>query len=691
MIGQMLGHYRIEQKLGEGGMGVVYRARDTRLERPVALKLLAEHGPSDTVDARLMAEARAASALNHPNVATIYEVGEAGGRGYIAMEFVEGRPLSNQIPPEGLPTETVLRYGAQVASALAHAHERGVVHRDLKSANVVITPEGQAKVLDFGLARRLGNADLAEVTRSTGSLSAAGEIAGTLHYMAPEVLRGEPTDGRSDIWALGVVLYEMAAGKLPFEGRTGFELTSAILRESPAPLPAHVPPGIRGVVQRCLAKDPSHRYRSAIQIHAALEALSSTVEVKVPAGAEPAVAEEQPRRMRFAMAVGAPWFRIALRVSLFALVAIVGGTLWWQPWKTSKTPADQTGSGDTGTPAAGMPSAGPGDVFLIRRPSPNAEANELLQRAMMFTRYQLDPLRARQLLERALALDPQFTEARANYALTYIVGVEMGVSNDPGDIYRAEEELRRVLKEDPELARAHALMGAVHFFQGRGDLAYEEAQLALRLAPKDLGGRMWLLIQQRFRGNTGEASRVAQEVIEAEPLFWPPRYNLGELYREQGKTAEAKREQEKVLEQDPQNVAALRCLARAHMDAGNLARARETLERARPQDRENFRVRLVWAQLYALAGKRALALKGMDEQVLKYADLQPFATLDVAEVYAAVGEKEKAIEWLDRSMRKGDGRAEWFQRDPLLANIRNHPRFKQILDSIAFRRQQRAR
>jgi tetratricopeptide (TPR) repeat protein len=329
-------------------------------------------------------------------------------------------------------------------------------------------------------------------------------------------------------------------------------------------------------------------------------------------------------------------------------------------------------------------------AFLIRRPSANPEANELLQRAMMFTRFQLDPFRARPMLERALELDPKFTEARVNYALTYIVAVEMGISNDPGDIYRAEEELRRALKEDPEGPRGHALMGAVHFYQGRGDLAIEEAEQAVRLAEKDLGGRMWRLILGRFHGETEEAVRAGQELIQSEPLFWPSRYNLGELYREQGKTAEAVREQEKVLEQDPQNVAALRCLARTHLDAGNLPLARRTLERLRPQDRENFRVRLVRAQLYAVERKRALALKEMDEPMLKYADLQPFAALDAAEIYAVLGEKDKAIEWLDRAMRKGDDRAEWFRRDPLLVSIREEPRFKQILDSIAYRRQQRA-
>jgi len=246
------------------------------------------------------------------------------------------------------------------------------------------------------------------------------------------------------------------------------------------------------------------------------------------------------------------------------------------------------------------------------------------------------------------------------------------------------------LKEDPEIPRVHALLGAVHFFQGRTDLANQELDQAVRMAPNDLAGRIWRLIQGRFLGNTEVAAGVGRRLIESEPLFWPARFHMAELLREQGKTVEAVRELEKVLEQDPQNISVLRCLARTHMDAGELSQARQVLERMRPEDEENFRVRMVRAQLRALEGNRTQALKEMDEPMLKYADLLPFAPLDAAEVYALVGEKEKAIEWLDRSMRKGDGRVDWIRRDPLLASIREHPRFQQILSSMEFRRQQSA-
>ena len=283
MIGQALGHYRILEKLGEGGMGVVYRAHDERLDRDVALKVLPERCFSDlTARARLLREARTASKLNHPNICTIHDVGEAGPEGasqaYIAMELVEGQSLSDRLAGGPLPGEEALRYGLQIADALAHAHDRGVIHRDLKSANVVLTPEGRAKVLDFGLAKRLGGGMSADATTQTqATLTEPGAIAGTPAYMAPEQLRGRPADTRSDVWALGVVLYEMAAGGRPFQGETFFQLTAVILTEAPPPLPAQVPVELRAVIERCLEKEPEKRYQRGGEVSAALESIQTGV------------------------------------------------------------------------------------------------------------------------------------------------------------------------------------------------------------------------------------------------------------------------------------------------------------------------------------------------------------------------------------------------------------------------------
>jgi serine/threonine protein kinase len=208
--------------------------------------------------------------LNDPHICTIHEVGEAGGRHFIVMELVEGTPLNSLIPPQGLRPELVVRYGAQIAAALAHAHDRGIIHRDIKTANIVITPSGQVKVLDFGLARFYGDRELADATRSAQSATNAGAVVGTLPYIAPEILRGEEAGARSDIWSLGVTLFEMSSGNRPFRGQTGFEVTSEILRQ---PLPPQVPAGLRTVIERCLEKEPGHRYQRASEVSAALETI----------------------------------------------------------------------------------------------------------------------------------------------------------------------------------------------------------------------------------------------------------------------------------------------------------------------------------------------------------------------------------------------------------------------------------
>lgn len=288
MIGQRFSHYVIEQKLGEGGMGVVYRARDEKLQRDVALKFLGPLPASGSAShERALQEARAISALNHPNICTVYEVGELEDRPFIAMEFIEGRPLNVEIPSMGLSLEQVERYGMQLADALAHAHSRGVIHRDLKAANVIITPSGRLKVLDFGISRRLEPGKSGDgTTVMDQSWESQHTFSGTLPYIAPEVLKGQEADARSDIWSLGVLLYEMAAGRRPFRGSTAFELSAAILHERPPQIVPTLPPVLQSVIEKCLDKDPGQRYQSAGEVRAALEAAStasrSDTHVRVP-------------------------------------------------------------------------------------------------------------------------------------------------------------------------------------------------------------------------------------------------------------------------------------------------------------------------------------------------------------------------------------------------------------------------
>ena len=328
MDGGRLAHYRIISRLGAGGMGEVYRARDEQLDREVAVKVLPASSFGDpTARARLVREARAAAALNHPNICTVYEVGEADGQAYIAMELVEGRTLSAMLHAGPLPAEHVVHYGRQLADALTHAHERGIIHRDLKSNNVIVTPDRRVKVLDFGLAKRAADSDMtAAITEMHASLTQAGTAVGTLPYMSPEQLRGEPVHVSSDIWALGVVLYEMATGARPFTGNTPFELSAAILSDEPVNVPTQVSPELRTAIAGCLVKEARGRSASAVDVRAALEGVQTAVTALPPlSDTETPAAKDSSSVMTLTINR-----RRALWVGAGALVVAGSGLAWWQ-------------------------------------------------------------------------------------------------------------------------------------------------------------------------------------------------------------------------------------------------------------------------------------------------------------------------------------------------------------------------
>jgi len=496
------------------------------------------------------------------------------------------------------------------------------------------------------------------------SLTEAGAVVGTLSYMPPEVLRGKAADARSDIWALGVMLYEMASGTLPFGGETSYDLTSSILRDAPKPLPPNAPPGLRAVVQRCLAKEPGERYQQASEVRAALEALQSDPAI-TPVPALPARSR---RLWLWPVAVG------LLLIAAGIIAVVMRGV----PFNIGVTHVQKVEA-----PSGKWLSTG-------GRPSAKAEANEYFERAMLFVLRQQDLQRSQQMLERALEIDPHFAEARAWYGFGHLLKLDSGDSNDTALFYKAEEELRRALQDDPSCGRAHSALAAVYFLQGRKELIPAEAEMALKINPREVDAPIWLAMYHHFNGNDAQATSLLKQLLDRDPLFFPARLAYADPLRLQGDTAGAIRELEKVLDQDPQNVYGIQYLSRVYLDAGNLAQARRTLDRARRQDRANLLLRLSgWSLLLALEGKRAAALKEMDGEVLKYAAAAPFVTANAAEFYAILGDQEKALDWLERAVRSGDERDQWFRRDPLLASIRDEPRFKQILESIADRRQRR--
>jgi serine/threonine protein kinase/tetratricopeptide (TPR) repeat protein/TolB-like protein len=326
LTGRTLGHYRIEEEISRGGMGIVYRATDTRLHRDVALKVLPEdlmHDPDRR--RRFLQEAQAASSIEHPNVAVIYDADEAGGQTFIAMELIRGQKMSDWLAHEHPTVTHALELAIEIASGLARAHDRQIVHRDLKPANIMVTSDGHAKIIDFGIAKLVESAAKAADETRVSQDTAAGLVLGTMTYMSPEQARGDKVDHRSDVFSFGIVLHEMLAGKPPFQGKSGLDTAAAILHAAPPRLPplgpgvmADVGADIQRVVDKCLEKDPANRYQSmkdvVVDLRTArrrLESGSQTVPVT------PAPSSRSTRGLGLALAGGA-----------VVLVAAIGAFVW---------------------------------------------------------------------------------------------------------------------------------------------------------------------------------------------------------------------------------------------------------------------------------------------------------------------------------------------------------------------------
>jgi tetratricopeptide (TPR) repeat protein len=419
-----------------------------------------------------------------------------------------------------------------------------------------------------------------------------------------------------------------------------FEVSSAILREEPKPLPANVPSGLRRIVERCLEKAPEARYQNAGEVHAALETTSDSA----------------PKRKH--------WFWVA-----GAAAVLVVGLVAWQLQRVAAGGRLTS----TGAPA-----------------SANQEANEAFALAMQFQRVQSDMPRAQQALEHAIALDPNFPEALRYHGFNYVIQILNGYRNDIGLVYKAEEELRQASRLDPNLISLPSAFTAVYLMEGRRELVQtEQLDRVLTQQPSNNDARLWRAILHHLAGQNAAAKEDLRIILDREPLNGPARMFLGESLRMEKDLPGAIQQQQQVLQQAPGNISAVRNLCLAYMDGSQLDRARSLLEEKRPLFPGNYMWRATWALLLALEGKHAEALQTMDEETLKFLGVAFTETLGAADFYAQMGDTSKAIEWLEKAVRNGDERVEWFRQDARLANIRQDPRFQQIIDSIEVHRKQR--
>jgi TolB-like protein/tRNA A-37 threonylcarbamoyl transferase component Bud32 len=774
--GERLSHYHIIDRLGAGGMGEVYRARDERLDRDVAIKVLPAQSFDDpAARARLLREAKAAAALNHPHICTVHEVGEANGQTFIAMELVEGQTLSERLAAGPLPPADVVGYGMQLAEALAHAHARGIVHRDFKSANIIVTVETRVKVLDFGLARRLSTADLSELmTRADVTVTQPGVIAGTLAYMAPEQLRGEMAQTTSDVWALGVVLYEMAEGSRPFDGQTSFEVTAAILNQPPAPFRMPMPPALQGVILRCLEKDPARRYQSAGDVRLALQ--SGHAAAQPSTRAEPRVIIMTRRQALSAVSAAvvaaggfAAWFLLGTTGPVRTLAVLpfanpgndadleylcdgVAESLIEQvqtlpAFSVTTLSAALNFKGPAVDPRAagrelGVESVLTGSVqrqdarlvisaelldvasgtslwsstfdrdsselleveeeivravvddalrmqltederqTLIRMPTRDGDAYDLYLQARHIQRRATedDYLLSRELLQRAVARDPNFALALAAISGSYAMMVTDGLERPTYAWPQVSKFLRSALAIDPQLAEAHGYAHAIAFlFDWDWAGADEARRRLLALPPHEIDPQLLRSIaaERWALGHVDEALALAQRAREQDPLSAYLAIIEADYLFQAGKVDAAINLYQRTASREPDNPNLFFGLSEALAQVGRFDDALDARRRAHELAGDD-RLQPLLSKARGEQGYRDVdqAWVRLQLDALKEREGVAYVSpLDFARVYAQLGEKELAFKYLDAAFEDRSPGLVFLKVDRAWNSIRDDPRF----------------
>lgn len=698
--GDLLGHYRILDPLGSGGFGMVWRAQDTRLLREVALKFLPSQLRSDPEAlARLEAEARIVAALDHPGIVTLHALEEAGGRLFLVMERVRGKTLAEAIPSGGLAVPRALDLAIQVARALEVSHGIGVVHRDLNPRNVMVTEDGRVKILDFGLALNQA-AGLAPVAEAEGS-----GLSGTLPYMAPEQVRAEPVDARTDLYSLGAVLFEMVCGRRPFVAPTVAELARAILCDPPR-IPAELPVALTAILRRCLAKEPAGRFPTCTALLRALEDARQPVRARADERPSVAVlpfvdlspqedeghlgegmAEEiltalarieglrvvsrtssflyrnsrlDAREIGRRLPVGALLVGSVrkeggrLRVSAELMEVASGSVLWAEMYDRERREVfriqEEVVAGIAGALSL---TAGPADR---RAPSLDLEAYEdYLRGRQYYFRYNRHGMRfAMQMFRQALQRDPGYAAAWAGLANC---AAFLYIYADRSEAHRdlAESASRRALELDPGLAEAHASRGVALSAAGRSGEADAAFERALACDP-GLYEANYLFARHCFASDRLErAEALFERAAEIYPEDCQAPLLVAQVHASLGRTEEAA-------------AARLR----------GLALAEERLRR-NPDD---VRTRYLGANALVALGEREQGLAwARSARALDPDD--PMLLYNLGCIHALAGDVEEAIDCLERAVAAGLTQKGWFLNDGDLQPLRGHPRFCAMVDALA--------
>lgn len=690
--GQCLGHYEVIKPLGKGGMGQVYLALDIQLRRKVALKLLSSTCTND-VDRvkRFEQEAQAASALNHPNIVTIHEIGQTESLRFISTEFIDGETLREHMKNTRLPLSKVLDIATQVASALHAAHEAGIVHRDIKPENLMMRRDGIVKVLDFGIAK-LGSQQVA-TTRPLTTVSSivdttAGIVMGTIGYMSPEQATGEEVDARTDIWSLGVVLYEMLAGQPPFAATTARRLIASMSEDQPPPLATidGLPAELERITRKALSKGLAQRYQTANEMAEDLKNLKEELEVEArlkrtlsssagvnATGAVPALTMRNlpastgelaftPRRTQLTNLVSRFKTTRSVVALLLLLFTAVAGWAYLSA-KVRRTPS----------------------ITAPKPPAKHGTSNEEAYRLYLHGMYLVnnrnldDARKSVETLEQAVALDPGYARAWAGLAYAHRTVSLYSDSLSTHETYqRAIQAINKALALDPNLSEAHsALCENKYLYEWDFRGAEQECNRAIQLDPDSALGHEIYSRYLMGRGRHDEAIAEIKAAIDLEPASRFNQRNYGRALFYARRFAEAEEQFKRVAAMDPNFVVTYTWLVHTLKLQGKDAEAFDWFRRLlalRKVDRETVQI---FERSFNITG-----WNGVRRAWLKHLDEVGRDNLNTASLYAELGDKNKAFEYLETIYQRREIWMTYLGVDPRLDLLRDDPRFEELLSRI---------
>ncbi len=733
MLGQTISHYEILEELGRGGVGVVYKARDTRLGRTVAIKFLTEDSALQGDErVRFLREAQSASALNHPNICTIHEIDEVDGELFIVMEFVEGRSLRSAIDAGPLAIADAIRIARNIASGLQAAHRKSIVHRDIKPENITITGDGLAKIVDFGLAR--------SAEHPPGSMDVIG--SGTVAYMSPEQVRGEHVDHRTDLWSLGVVLYEMLTGARPFGGEYDQAAIYAIAHERPKPASAirqGLPPALEKVIDRCLEKSPGARYPDAAGVLDALKGverdakgpaetptkslavlpfadlspeqdnkyfsdglteeiitnLSRLQKVKIVSRTSVMHYDRAGKSMKqisgelgvqYVLEGSVRKHGSNLRITTQLVDAVQDATIWAETYDGTMEEIFDIQEKVASRIVKGLSVRLTPDERrrLKRRATDNTEAYQLYLRGRFFwaRRTQEGLTTALRYFEQAIEKDPLYAPAWAGIADSHMLLIDSGNIAREEIYLKARAAVQVALGYDDELAEAHASLGMLYMLnEWDWPRAEQEFKLAIRLDPKYATAHHWYSELLAMQGKFREAIDEINTAVDLDPLS-------PAILKDKGMTLYYGRDYDgaiefatKALELDPQSVTAHRLLSLAHGEKGNLAEA--IAENQLWGDLSGVRIdaQIGLAHCYARAGEKGKALEQI-QGLESGQDLSGNQFRAIALVHAALGDRDAAFGCLEKSFQKKAEALSTLKVDPKADPLRSDPRFASLLRRV---------